>query len=152
MKLYYEDFQEGQKFVSGERTITSDDIQKFAALTGDFNKLHLDQEFAKSAGFNGVVAHGLLTLSFALGLWHSLDLTNGTILAFAGLDHVSFKTPVYPGDRIHIACQFLSKRELASRANAGLVKLKLAAINSKKEIVLEAELALIVRKKIQANS
>ncbi|HYB05099.1 MAG TPA: MaoC/PaaZ C-terminal domain-containing protein [Nitrososphaerales archaeon] len=147
MILFYEDFKDGQKFVSKEREITNDDIQKFANLTGDFNKLHLDQEFAESAGFSGIVAHGVLTLSIAIGLWHSLDLTNGTILAFAGLSNVSFKAPVYPGDRIHVEAQVLSKRELASRPNAGLVRLKLTGINSRNETVLEAELALIIKKK-----
>ncbi|HYB04135.1 MAG TPA: MaoC/PaaZ C-terminal domain-containing protein [Nitrososphaerales archaeon] len=151
MLLFHEDFKDGQKFVSKEREITHDDIQKFANLTGDLNKLHLEQEFAKSAGFSGIVAHGVLTLSIAIGLWHSLDLTNGTILAFAGLSNVSFKAPVYPGDRIHIEAQVLSKRELASRPNAGLVRLKLAGINSRKETVLEAELALIIKKKGPTN-
>jgi len=145
--FFYEDFQEGQKFVSGERIVEYEDIQKFADLTGDYNKLHFDQEFASGAGFQGVVAHGLLTLSIMMGLWYSLGLTNGTILAFAGLNSVSFKAPVYPGDRIHIVGLFLSKRELASRPKAGLVKLKLTGINSKNETVLEAELALIVKKK-----
>ena len=151
MILFYEDFKDGQKFVSKEREITNDDIQKFANLTGDFNKLHLDQEFAESAGFSGIVAHGVLTLSIAIGLWHSLDLTNGTILAFAGLSNVSFKAPVYPGDRIHVEAQVLSKRELASRPNAGLVRLKLTGINSRNETVLEAELALIIKKKGPTN-
>ncbi len=148
--MFYEDFAEGQTFVSGNREITSEDIQKFADLTGDLNKLHFNPEFAQSAGFHGIVAHGSLTLSFVIGLWHSLDLTNGTILAFAGLNNVSFKAPVYPGDKIHIEGRFLSKRDLASRLDAGLVRLKLTGLNSKK-VVLEAELALIVKKKGPGN-
>jgi 3-hydroxybutyryl-CoA dehydratase len=147
MLMFYEDFAEGQQFISRERELTNNDIEKFADLTGDFNKLHLDQEFAKSAGFRGIVAHGVLTLSIAIGLWHSLDLTNGTIMAFAGLSNISFKSPVYPGDRIHVEAQVLSKRELASRPNAGLVRLKLVGINSRNKVVLEAELALIIKKK-----
>ncbi len=147
MLLFYEDFKSEQKFVSMERAITDDDIERFAELTGDFNKLHLDQEFAKSAGFSGIVVHGVLTLSVAIGLWHSLDLTNGTVLAFSGLNNVSFKAPVYPGDRIHVKAQVLSRRELASRPNAGLVRVKLTGFNSRNKIVLEAELALIIKKK-----
>ncbi len=148
MLMFYEDFTEEQKFISKEREITNDDIQKFADLTGDFNKLHFDQEFAESAGFRGIVAHGVLTLSVAIGLWHSLDLTNGTVLAFAGLNSVSFRVPVYPGDRIHLEAQVLSKRELVSRPHAGLVRIKLSGISSRKETVLEAEITLIIRKKL----
>jgi acyl dehydratase len=145
--LFYEDFTVGQNFVSGERELQSDDILKFAELTGDFNKLHFDSSFSSSSGFNDVIVHGMLTLSIMLGLWHSLDLTNGTILAFAGLKEVSFKIPVYVGDKIHLSSEIASKRELRSRENAGLVIVKLEGINQKNEAVLEAELALIIKKK-----
>jgi len=52
-------------------------------------------------------------------------------MTFAGLNYISFKAPVYPGDQIHIEAQLVSKRELVSRLNAGLVRMKLAGINSK---------------------
>jgi len=147
MKLYYEDFERGQRFTSESRTVSNEDVLNFAKLTGDFNKLHFDREVATSAGFDGIVAHGLLTLSIGVGLWNSLGFTNETILAFAGMDKVLFKVPVYPGDQIRIACEVLDKRELASRKNAGLLRIRLNVMNSK-ESVLEADLLLIIRKKI----
>jgi acyl dehydratase len=146
MEFYFEDFAVGQSFSSNSRVVSEDDIARFAELTGDFNKLHFDRGFATSAGFKGVVAHGLLTLSVALGLWHSLDLTNGTILAFAGLERVSFKAPVYPGDQIRIDCIVSEKRELKSNESAGLVRVELNAKNSG-GIVLEADLILIIKKR-----
>jgi len=145
--LFYEDFTVGQTFVSAERDLQSDDILKFAELTGDFNKLHFDRDFSTSSGYKDVIVHGLLTLSVMLGLWHSLDLTNGTVLAFAGLKEVSFKIPVYVGDKLHLSSEISSKRELRSRTNAGLVTVKLQGMNQKNKVVLEAELALIIKKR-----
>lgn len=146
MLLFFEDFLEGQKFESASRTITKEDIRKFAELSGDFNKLHFDSEFASSAGFNEVVVHGLLTLSDSIGLWHSLDLTNGTILAFAGLSSVAFKGPVYPEDSIHIRSKVVGKRELASRKDSGLVRMKLQTFNQREELVVECEVALLIKR------
>jgi acyl dehydratase len=147
LSLFYDDFIVGQKFVSGERELQSSDIVKFAELTGDFNKLHFERNFSTSTGYKDVIVHGMLTLSIMLGLWHSLDLTNGTILAFAGLKQVSFKIPVYVGDKLHLTSEIASKRELRSRTNAGLVTVKLQGINQEDNVVLEAEVALIIKRK-----
>ncbi|HVB11846.1 MAG TPA: MaoC/PaaZ C-terminal domain-containing protein [Nitrososphaerales archaeon] len=146
--MHFEDFAVGASFSSGETMVTRDDIQRFADLTGDRNRLHLDDEFAKSNGFDGVIDHGLLTLSIALGLWHSLDLTNGTILAFAGLSNVSFKAPVYPGDRLRLTAEVVAMRESKSKPKAGLVTLKMKVLDSPKGIVvLEAEPIFLISKR-----
>jgi len=125
--------------------ISAEDVQKFADLTGDFNKLHFETEFARSVGFSDRIVHGLLTLSDSLGLWHSLDLTNGSILAFGGLSNVTFKAPVYVDDQIRIITRVVGKRELVSRKNSGLVKILMQTLNQKNVIVLECELSFIVR-------
>lgn len=99
-----------------------------------------------------MIDHGLLTLSIALGLWHSLDLTNGTILAFAGLSSVSFKAPVYPSDRLSLNAEVVATRESKSRSNAGLVTLKMKVLNNPRGIVvLEAEPALLISKREYAS-
>ena len=149
--MHFEDFAVGASFSSGETIVTTDDIRRFADLTGDRNRLHLDDEFAKNSGFEGVIGHGMLTLSIALGLWHSLDLTNGTILAIAGLSNVSFKAPVYPGDRLRLNAEVVATRESKSRPNAGLVTLKMKVLdNAKGIVVLEAEPLLLISKRPNA--
>jgi acyl dehydratase len=149
---YYEDFEIGQTFSTGKRVLTENDIASFANLTGDFNKLHFDQDFATSVGFDGTVSHGLLTLSIAVGLWHSLGITNGSVSAFAGLDRVSFKAPVYPGDEVKAICMVLGKRELSSKKNAGLLRIRLDVSSQKNIVVMEAELALIILKRSGSDS
>lgn len=148
MVMYFEDFKIGSRFASKEREVTRADIEEFAHLTGDQNKLHVDPDFALKSGYSGVIAHGLLTLSIALGLWHSLDLTNGTIIAFAGLNNVSFRAPVYPNDKLQLIAEVSGKRESRSRPQIGLLTLKMSLIDKEKGIpVLEAEPVLMLQRK-----
>jgi 3-hydroxybutyryl-CoA dehydratase len=119
--VFYDDFIIGQRFETQERLVTQEDVSEFANLTGDYNRLHVDQNYAKNTIFKGTIAHGMLTISLALGLWHSLELTNETVIAFVELDHATFKLPVHPGDRIRLLSEVLSKRELKSKLDVGLV-------------------------------
>ena len=146
-RRYFEDFKPGMAFRSKDRVVVREDIRRFADLTGDHNSLHTDENFAKSMGFkNGVIAHGLLTLSLALGLWDSLGMTGDTVLAFAGINGVSFKAPVFPGDSVHLEAEVLSVRESKSRPATGLVTFRMKIAKSSGP-VLEAEPVLIFRKR-----
>jgi acyl dehydratase len=147
--MYFEDFQPWMTFSSQSNTVRKEDIENFAKLTGDLNKLHMDPEYAKLAGFErGIIAHGMLTLSFTIGLWHSLDLTNGTIVAFAGINNVSFKKPVYVGDSLRLKAQVLSTRASRSNPNVGLVTLKMTTVNADDDSpVAEGEVVFVLRKK-----
>ena len=59
---YWEDFTRGEVLVTGRRTVDGGDVSRFAGLTGDFNPLHVDAEFAKTTPFGERVGHGILTL------------------------------------------------------------------------------------------
>ena len=52
-------FYVGQKY-EFDKTISDEDVKKFAEVTGDFNPLHLDEEFAKTTMFGGRIAHGMI--------------------------------------------------------------------------------------------
>ncbi|HET7376247.1 MAG TPA: MaoC/PaaZ C-terminal domain-containing protein, partial [Anaerolineae bacterium] len=66
--LYYEEMEIGYKVVTAGRTISEADIMAFAGISGDWNAIHVDAEYAKTAGFGERVAHGMLVLSIATGL------------------------------------------------------------------------------------
>jgi len=63
--LYYEEFEVGQSVTSAGRTVTESDVVAFAALSGDWNAIHTDAEYAAAHVFGQRVAHGLLGLSIA---------------------------------------------------------------------------------------
>ena len=100
-RYHFEDLAIGQTFVSKERTVTLEDIEHFAAFTGDTFYAHMSEEATKDHPFfPGRVAHGYLLLSFAAGLFVDPDL--GPVLANYGLDSLRFLKPVQPGENVKV--------------------------------------------------
>jgi acyl dehydratase len=95
----FEALAEGLTFVSRGRTITETDVVQFAALTGDFHPLHTDAVFAAEGPFGARIAHGMLTISYAVGL---VPLDPRRVLALRRITDVVFKRPVHLGDTIHV--------------------------------------------------
>jgi len=120
--LYFEDFEIGTEFVSPARTITEADIGSFAGLSGDYNPLHTDEEYAKGTMFGGRIAHGLLVLSIASGLASRLGFLEGTVLAFLGLDW-KFREPVKAGDTVHVRATIAAKKAMP-RLGGGIVDIE----------------------------
>ena len=108
--MYYEEFKEGDEFTSPARTITEADIVMFAGLSGDYNQLHTDEEFGKKTQFGKRIAHGLLGLSISSGLTQRTGITDGTVMAFLGLEW-KFLAPIFIGDTIHVVQKIVSMRE-----------------------------------------
>jgi acyl dehydratase len=80
--------------------VTSAMLDSFRALSGDSNPLHCDLEYARRAGFDGVVAHGLLSASFYSALV-GVHLPGRSCLLH-GID-VRFSNAVYAGDALHVS-------------------------------------------------
>ncbi len=80
--LYFEEFTLGQEIDSPARTVTEADVMLFAGLSGDYNPLHTDVEYARDTPYGERIAHGLLGLSIASGLAARAGFIEGTTLAF----------------------------------------------------------------------
>lgn len=77
--------------------ITQAGIGRYAEVTGDFNPIHVDPDFAAKTEMGGVIAHGTLSLNL---IWQSLEKTLGKALLGQVAIDVAFKRPVRVGDRI----------------------------------------------------
>lgn len=95
-----EELRPGQRMRTQGRTITEADLVGFAALTGDRHPVHTDARWAAKSAFGERIAHGMLLLSYAVGL---LPLDPERVLALRGLERVSFKRPVAIGDTISVS-------------------------------------------------
>lgn len=102
MGRYFEDFSTGETFTTRSRTITEADVVQFAALTGDFTYLHVDVVAAAATPFGQRIAHGALVYSYSIGLTTQLNLLEGTVIAFYGLDRLRSIRPTFIGDTIHV--------------------------------------------------
>ena len=144
--LYWEDWEVGAEFESPARTVTEADVALFAGLSGDYNPLHVNEEYAKTTVFGGRVAHGPLVYAIAAGLLFQLHLYDDTLVAFLGFENLRFTKPVKPGDTIHAWIKVLEKRE-TSKADRGLMKRELRVLNQRDEVVQEAVQTFLLKRK-----
>ena len=94
------------------KTIASDDVEAFAAITGDTNPVHLDEAFARSSTFKGRVAHGILTASLISAVLGTKLPGPGTIYLQQSL---RFLAPVRLGDTVVAEIEVLEKDEVRHR-------------------------------------
>jgi acyl dehydratase len=146
MTLYYEDLTEGQTFTGPARTVTETDLVNFAMLSGDWNPIHTDEEFAKSTYYGKRVVHGLFGLCMMTGLLDRTGLFAGSIIAALGIRDWNYKAPVFVGDTLHFEMEIASKR-LTSKGDRGIVDRKFRLINQSNEVVQEGHIGLMIRLK-----
>jgi len=125
---YFEDFEVGMEFVTLGRTMTEADIVNFCGFSGDFNPLHTDAQYASEQPFGERIAHGMCGFSMATGLLVRLNILEGTIAAFFGIDQWRFRAPIRIGDTIHVMVKVLEKKE-SKKGGRGLVVLELDVLN-----------------------
>jgi len=142
--MYFEDFKEGMQLTTPSRTVTGTDIVNFACLTGDFNEVHCNYEYAKSTPFGEVIAHGPMVYGIAGGLQYASGINDGTLLALLGIDKWRLKTPVKHGDTIRMVQTVLSTRR-TSKPDRGVVTLKREIINQRGEVIQEMEATILYR-------
>ncbi len=100
-KKYFEELQIGDQIITGKKLITSEDIDRFADLSGDHFYAHLrDTDFSNTM-FDKQVAHGYFIMSAAAGLFVDSYEKNPVLLNY-GIDELRFTKPVYAGTEIHI--------------------------------------------------
>ena len=114
---------------SRTRTVTTDDIERFTALTGDRNPLHYDADAASRSRFGGIIVQGGVT-SGLLNAVVAEDLP-GPGSVFLHLDW-SFKAPVRPGDEITAEVEVLETRE-----DKPLTRLRTTITNQEGTVVLD---------------
>ena len=105
----------GDSFFSAQREVTLEDIERFAALSGDHFYAHMiEADAARNPFFGGRVAHGYFLISAAAGLF--VEPAYGPVLANYGIDNLRFLKPVKPGDRIKVR---LTCKEKSLRPDKG---------------------------------
>jgi 3-hydroxybutyryl-CoA dehydratase len=134
---------DGAEFTTRGRTITEGDLTSFSALTGDWHPQHSDAEWAAHGRFGTRVAHGMLVLSYAVGL---MPFDPERVVALRGLESATFKRPVAIGDTIRVRCRVTSSRPLDDES--ALVTLALRVVNQHERAVALARVQAVCR---QAN-
>ncbi len=140
---YFEEFEIGQRITTVGRTVAESDIFTFAGLSGDYNQIHTDAEFARSTPFGQRVAHGLLGLSIASGLAMRTGVLEGTVIAFREINNWKFVAPVFIGDTIHVEMEVIETKALP-RISGGSVVIALDVKNQNGETVMRGNWTALV--------
>jgi len=118
------------------KTITDEDIRKFADASGDHNPLHLDEEFAKTTRFGRRIAHGMLSASLISAVIAGDLPGEGSIYLAQTLQFVA---PVFPDDTVTAKVTIVSQRE-----DKPIVKLATVCTNQHGEVVVKGEATVLV--------
>jgi len=158
---YFEELEIGDQIITEKRTITSEDIDKFADLSGDHFYAHIKTTDFEGTMFEQQVAHGYFIMSIAAGLFVDSYEKNPVLLNY-GIDELRFTKPVYPGSEIHI--RFTCKQKLLNDKRViekpedfkrgddidkGIVKWLVEMIDETGEVTGVATILTMVAKKAQ---
>ncbi len=138
--LYFDELQVGDSWESRGRTITEADVVNFAGMTGDFDPLHVDHEFAKETPFGRPIAHGLLGLSLLAGL--SSTAPSMHTKAFLGISQWQFLHPLLIGDTVRVRTTVTALNSKNRRQ--GRVTWQRQLVNQAGEVVQQGEFETMV--------
>lgn len=141
--LYFEEFAVGDSITTAARTITEADIVNFAALSGDWNSIHVDAEFAKQGMFGERIAHGLLGLSIGVGLAVQMGFITETVIAFMGLEW-KFRAAIKIGDTIHVRADVAEKKPVP-RLGGGIVTFNVEVLNQRGEATQKGTWTMLMK-------
>jgi oxepin-CoA hydrolase/3-oxo-5,6-dehydrosuberyl-CoA semialdehyde dehydrogenase len=151
-KKYFEELEIGDQLVTEKRMITTEDIDRFADLSGDHFYAHLTSTDFTGTMFERQVAHGYFLISAAAGLFVDSYEKNPVLLNY-GIDELRFTKPVYPGSEIHI--RFTCKEKIGQEKKEdtdipkGIVKWLVEIIDETDETVGIATILTMVQKRVQ---
>jgi oxepin-CoA hydrolase/3-oxo-5,6-dehydrosuberyl-CoA semialdehyde dehydrogenase len=147
---YFEDLTIGDQLITEKRTITSEDINAFADLSGDHFYAHLTSTDFMGTMFERQVAHGYLLMSMAAGLFVSSYEKNPVLLNY-GIDELRFTKPMYPGATMYV--RFTCKEKIQQEKkeitdiDKGIVKWLVEMIDENEELVGIATILTMVAKR-----
>ncbi len=126
----FEQIQVGDK-ASFTKTISEADIYGFAGITGDFNPVHVNEEFAKKGRFKKRIAHGMLSASL-ISTVIGTDLPGANTIYLS--QEVKFTAPVYIGDTLTAEAEVVEKRE-----DKRILTLKTTVVNQEGKLVVDGQ-------------
>lgn len=136
---WYDEVKVGESFGTS-LTVTETHLVLGSGMFGDFNPLHVDEEFSKKSMFGGRILHGPFTSALVaspVGMYFA-----GTALAY--IEHACrFKAPVRPGDTLATLWTVTEKLD-KPRHKGGIVVMRCESKNQKGEVAVEADGKILV--------
>jgi acyl dehydratase len=133
----YDTLKVGTKLVGKGRTITEADHGLFMLVSGDWEPIHCDEEYARTTPLGRRVVHGTYGITLALGsLQARLLESSDPLIAALGIKEWNYKAPLFVGDTVHVEIEIVNKR-LTSKGDRYIVERLIRLINQHGTVVQE---------------
>jgi 3-hydroxybutyryl-CoA dehydratase len=129
----------GQALPSLTKMITQEVIRRYAEASGDFNPIHLDEEYAASTPFGGVIAHGMLVMAY---ISEMLTAAFGRAWLESGRLRVRFRGPARPGDTLIIAGHV--QRATAQENGRQRIECQVECRNQRDEVLISGDAQVVL--------
>lgn len=146
--LMFEQFEVGETYRSPARTVTEADVVSFAGLSGDYNPLHTNAEFAGQTPFGERIAHGMLLAAMATGMANWTGVFEGTTIALME-QLIRYKSATKFGDTVHLELT-VAEKKTTSKPDRGVVTFDSQVLNQRGEVVIEGQWVLMMRRQAEA--
>ena len=143
---YFGDLTAGERFVTGEKTLSEAEIVAFAR---DFDPqpIHIDTAQAARGPYGGLIASGFQTMALGFRLFYALGVINEACVGGPGIDAVRFHRPARPGDTIHAVAAIVETRPSRTKPDRGYVRIAYDVRNQRGEPVLSYEIVHILMRR-----
>lgn len=118
--MFFNDFEVGQRFQTGSRTVTEDEIIAFARQW-DPQGFHTDPEAAEKSFFGGLIASGFHTVLIAFNLVLEADIWTEASQGSPGIEDLKWIKPVRPGDTLRVEMEVIAIKPSSTRPDRGYV-------------------------------
>jgi acyl dehydratase len=125
---YFEDYRVDAIYEYGYAIVDETEMIEFAKRF-DPQPIHVDEQFAASGPFGGLIASGWLTGGIFMRLYADHYVSRVASLASPGLDELRWSTPVRAGDSLRLQTTILEARRSRSKPDRGLVRTRAELLN-----------------------
>jgi 3-hydroxybutyryl-CoA dehydratase len=135
----WEDYKEGD-FATHTKTITETDVVLFAGISGDFNPIHINAEYAKTTQFGKRVVHGIISVSLISACLGAKLFGPGVLYVSQKVD---FKKPVFIGDTLTAVCT-VSEKFTKKEGTLKFIKVDTKVYNQNQDVVTDGEGLILI--------
>lgn len=146
MSYFFEDLVEGQRLTTRSRTVTETDLATFSMLSGDWNPIHCDEEYARTTAYGRRVVHGVFGIALVTGLMDGAGWFADSGAVMLELRHWTFERPIFVGDTLHCEMEIGALRATSS-GRAGVVQRTFRLIDHEGNLVQQGECPGLVQRR-----
>lgn len=131
---YFEDYVPGAVYTYGPILVTEEEVIDFATRY-DPQPMHVDRDWAATGPFGGVIASGWQTVGLMMRLYVDNYLSSVASMVSPGVEKISWRRPVRPGDELRLRVTVLDKKLSRSRPGQGVITAQMEALDAQGETV-----------------